>query len=60
LLAAVDKYGQVVSTNKGKLINAKLVEDASTAKVAKEFETTPIDQNFFSAYGVFNISGLLL
>jgi hypothetical protein len=50
----------VVATNKGKLINAKLVEDASTAKVEKEFETTPIDQNFFSAYGVFNISGLLL
>jgi len=60
-LAAVDKYGQVVSTNKGQLIKAELIEYDSPKKANDDFKTRiEGNTNFFSAYGVYNISGLLL
>ena len=48
-------------TNKGNLIKAELIEHESEKKTNNDFVTRiEGDTNFFSAYGTFNISGLLL
>lgn len=50
-----------MGTNKGRLIKAELIEHDSPKKANDDFATRiEGDTNFFSAYGTYNISGLLL
>ena len=50
-LGLIDKYGQLVTTNRGSEINFKLkqIDDIT--------EITGVT-NFYSAYGTFNMSGM--
>ena len=68
-LAVVDKYGQVVSTNRGNMFNGTLPPDLdieSRMRKAKRKKRKFIkdkimaDTSFFSAYGVIKIHGMIL